>query len=310
MVRMFNVARGPADGGPAPPRYPDERAREHVRGIVDTGMDSGVPDQRRQSPQWRREHRLRVGGTGDEGKSGGGMAGGEGARERHLDVASRELLGLLPRGAPPGGQRLGDEVGKAGGDAERDEALPSRMPAAGPAKDCQRGRDREPELAVVSGAGETAHCDVQRGGLAGSDRPIEGAVDCLRLAEPLVHRDDDPERFGVPRPAIRASARAVSQAPSGISADGEAPGCAAAIRTRSAAGRILKRSGASRVTASPSMPAAIGPSASTSNAGVDHSRQGRWNRRRPATGEEATVIPSSASSILGRVPEPTARPRR
>ena len=29
------------------------------------------------------------------------------------------------------------------------------------------------------------------------------------------------------------------------------------------------------------MPAAIGPSASTSNAGVDHSRQGRWSRRRP-----------------------------
>ena len=186
-----------------------------------------------------------------------------------------------PRRASPGAQRLGDEVGKAGGDAERNEALPSRKPATGPAKEGQRGRDSEPELAVVGGAGKTAHGDVQRGGLAGGDRSIEGGIDCLRLIEPLAHRGDGLERFGVPRTAIRASARTVSQAPSGIAADGEAPGCAAAIRTRSAAGRMLKRSGASRVTASPSMPAAIGPSASTSNAGADHSRQGRWKSRRP-----------------------------
>jgi hypothetical protein len=75
-------------------------------------------------------------------------------------VPPGEVFGLLPRGAPPGAQRLGDEVGEARSDAEREEAFPSRKPAAGAAKDGQRGRGGEPELAVVSGTGETAHGDI------------------------------------------------------------------------------------------------------------------------------------------------------
>jgi hypothetical protein len=63
------------------------------------------------------------------------------------------------------------------------------------------------------------------------------------------------------------------------------------------------------MSASPSMPAGTGRSASTSNAGADHSRQGRCGSRpwlpRPE-GAPATVIPCRPSSIRGRVPEPTA----
>ncbi len=131
---------------------PDEGAREHVGGIVDAGMDPGVSDQRRQGPQRRREHRLLAGGPGGKGEGGGGVAGGEGARARHLDVATRKLLGLLPLRAPPAGQRLGDEVGEGRGDAERDEAPPGCEPSVGPTKSGQRDRDREPELAAVGSA--------------------------------------------------------------------------------------------------------------------------------------------------------------
>jgi len=44
--------------------------------------------------------------------------------------------------------------------------------------------------------------------------------------------------------------------------------------------------------------------------GTLHWRQGRCGRCRSPVGAAATVMPSSPSSILGRVPEPTARPRR
>ena len=107
---------------------------------------------------------------------------------------------------------------------------------------------------------------------------IEAAVAAIRAeggtAEKLAACGPSPA-------AIRASATTVSQARSGIAADGEAPGCAAAIRTCSAAGRVLKRKGASSVTASPSMPAAIGPSASISKAGADHSPPGAREKTLP-----------------------------
>ena len=78
------------------------------------------------------------------------------------------------------------------------------------------------------------------------------------------------------------------------------------------AGRMGKRSGGSSLTASPSMPAGTGWSASTSKAGAVHSRHGRCGSRRLAApvGAPTIVIPSSPSSIRGRVPEPTARPSR
>src|SRR5207344_406533 len=113
----------------------------------------------------------------------------------------------------------------------------SRKPTARPAKEGQRRRSGEPELAVIGSAGEAAHGDVQRRCLAGGDRSIQGGINCPHLAEPLVHRGAVLERFGIPRTASRASARTVSQAPSGIAADGEAPECAAEMRTRSAAGK-------------------------------------------------------------------------
>ena len=64
-----------------------------------------------------------------------------------------------------------------------------------------------------------------------------------------------------------ASARIAPHGPSGMAADGEAPGCCGAIRTRSACGLVRKRSGGSSFTASPSIPAATGPSERTSNDG-------------------------------------------
>src|SRR4029078_3450711 len=58
--------------------------------------------------------------------------------------------------------------------------------------------------------------------------------------------------------AIRANATRLARGPSGIDADGDAPGCRRAIRTRRTPGRIWKFSGGSSSIASPSMPAAIG----------------------------------------------------
>lgn len=70
--------------------------------------------------------------------------------------------------------------------------------------------------------------------------------------------------------------------PSSARAEGEAPGCLRAMRTRKTPGRMRKRSGGSSTTASPSMPAGMGRSASTSNAGADHSRHGRCSDRPPS----------------------------
>ena len=58
-----------------------------------------------------------------------------------------------------------------------------------------------------------------------------------------------------------------SMRPSGAPADGEAPGCWGAVRTRRTPGRIVKRSGGSNMSASPSTPAGTGLSDDTSNDG-------------------------------------------
>ena len=63
------------------------------------------------------------------------------------------------------------------------------------------------------------------------------------------------------------------------------------------------------LAASPSMPAATGRSASTSKVGAVHSARAAAPAV-AAVGAPRTVIPSSASSIRGRVPEPTALPSR
>ncbi len=134
-------------------------------------------------------------------------------------------------------------------------------------------------------------------------RDAAGGRGCLYLEAAAGSRGSCPV-------AIRARTPMPSQNPSGIAADGEAPGWALAIRTRSTPGLIRKRSGGSSFIASPSIPAGTMPSASTSNSGADHSffvgAPGRPPRLRP----DATATPSRPSSILGRVPEPTARPSR
>ena len=103
-----------------------------------------------------------------------------------------------------------------------------------------------------------------------------------------------------------------SHNPSGSAADGEAPGWCGASRTRSTPGRMVKRSGGSSVSASPSTPAGTGAPEPTSKLGADHWRQSpRQLLRRPrAPGASITAMPSRPSSIRGREPEPIARPRR
>ena len=115
--------------------------------------------------------------------------------------------------------------------------------------------------------------------------------------------------------AIRASARTLSMKPSGRCAEGEAPGCAGAIRTRRTPGRIPNRSGGSSRAASPSIPAGTGSSASTSNVGALHSRtapaapttafaaaRGRAGDRDP----EQTVVDRRAGAGTDGAPEPVA----
>ena len=69
---------------------------------------------------------------------------------------------------------------------------------------------------------------------------------------------------------MRTTARIASQGSPGIVAEGEAPGCCGAIRTRSACGLVRKRSGGSSLSASPSTPAETGAPESTSNDAADH----------------------------------------
>src|SRR4051812_7205817 len=103
--------------------------------------------------------------------------------------------------------------------------------------------------------------------------------------------------------AIRASARAPWPSVAGSMADGDAPGCCGAMRTRRTPGRIWKRKGGSSRTASPSMPDGTGLSASTSKVDAVHSCHGRSGPCPPLPSPvdaPATVIPSRPSSILGR----------
>ena len=105
-----------------------------------------------------------------------------------------------------------------------------------------------------------------------------------------------------------ATARIASHGPSGMVADGEAPGCCGAISTRRACGLVAKRKGGSSLRASPSMPAATGPSERTSNDGADHC----CTRFAPSLAAPApmTVMPSTPASRRGRVPEAIARALR
>ena len=124
-------------------------------------------------------------------------------------------------------------------------------------------------------------------------------------------------RKGSPRLATPGRAGRSAPAPGGrssafrgASADGEAPGCAWAMRARSAPGRIRKRSGGSRVRASPSTP--IGTGCVGLDLELAHLQlaPGRRSSRPPAPGGSTSTTPSTASSSRGRDPEPIARPSR
>src|SRR4051794_6915846 len=118
------------------------------------------------------------------------------------------------------------------------------------------------------------------------------------------------------------SSRTAAGALGGLEAAGERPGWCGERRTRSAPGRVAKRSGGSSASASPSTPAGIGPSESTTNAGVVHERQPgkRWaapvlSRARNSAAWAGLSIPtattpSSPESIRGREPMPKSRSRR
>ena len=83
---------------------------------------------------------------------------------------------------------------------------------------------------------------------------------------------------------MRVNLAIVPPMPSGTSVDGEAPGWAARDPDPEDPGTGLEPDRRLSVTASPSMPAATGPSASTVKVGVLHWRQGepRGSRAAPA----------------------------
>ena len=158
-------------------------------------MDPGVADQGRQGPQrggerrlgarrrrWRRRRRRRCGRRGRSSSSASARGGGQ----------DLELLAL---GAAAGGQRLGDEVGEGRGEAERERGprVAARRPPA-PPRSASAAAVAKPELAVVGGAGEAAHRDVERGGLGAGDRRVDGGVDRLRLARANPPSSDDMSR--------------------------------------------------------------------------------------------------------------------
>ena len=116
-----------------------------------------------------------------------------------------------------------------------------------------------------------------------------------------------------PRRAARGRSTP-SRTPVGASADGEAPGCCGAMRARSTPGRILKRSGGSSSTVSPSMPGVHGrarpdlelgrrplaprPPAQTQPAASPRSRH-RRSRCRAARRRSAAAFPSRSPSRAG-----------
>src|SRR4051794_3746452 len=115
------------------------------------------------------------------------------------------------------------------------------------------------------------------------------------------------------RPAATApSARTAASAPTGSTDDGDAPGCAAAIRTSRAPGRLRNTTGGSRTAASPSIPAGAGPSEATQNGAGVTGRHGSPPPGPPdvVPGGSPPVTPSSPSSSAGRVPAPAAPPSR
>src|SRR6185437_6651110 len=97
---------------------------------------------------------------------------------------------------------------------------------------------------------------------------------------------------------MRTRPRTAPNGPSGIRAEGDAPGWWGAMRTRRTPGRERKTSGGSRLAASPSMPAATLPPESTWNVSDDHCRF------RAPSFTPITAMPSMPMSRRGRVAHP------
>ena len=116
----------------------------------------------------------------------------------------------------------------------------------------------------------------------------------------------DGARPGERPAAIRASARSAARAPTGSIADGDAPGCCAAIRTRSAPGRMRKRHGGGEHGGLAVDARRDRLGRSTRNSGVDHCRHGRRRRLPRVPGGSTTVMPAAPWSTAGRVPAPAA----
>ena len=89
---------------------------------------------------------------------------------------------------------------------------------------------------------------------------------------------------------------------------GRHPGVAERSARAAPAGGLRSCKGGSSLSASPSMPAATGPSERTSNDGADHCS----TRLSPSLAAPAprTAMPSTPASRRGRVPEAIARPSR
>ena len=168
----------------------DEGAGEHVCGIVDTGMDARIADQRRQRPQRRRERRLRrrrrrsrrrrrrrCGRRGRSSSAASARGGGPAPR------APRARAGAASSAAWRRGWRRPRRCRARPGPRRR-RARPPRAAEQG-----QRRPRRRTRACCGRRRGESRRiADVEARRLGPGDRRVDGGVDRLRLAQPVRHR--------------------------------------------------------------------------------------------------------------------------
>ena len=165
-------------------RDADQRPRDHVAGIMHTGMDPGVGHHGRETAKRDR------GDGGDTPDAVGererrrGVPGGERAGDRHADVAGDGDLLRDPVGSPPPGYGLQHQIHDRRCSCDGSEpAYRGATALAAPDRHQRRGR-REREPRVVGRPRQPAHCAIERRRGCAGDRGVDRHVEPLRVLEP------------------------------------------------------------------------------------------------------------------------------
>jgi hypothetical protein len=161
-----------------------DRTGDHVKRVMNAGMNARVGDKRR-----KRGERGRGPGRRCTGGSGGGKCRRRMSRRPGRRVGHRHLpsdphavrVGVWP---PARAEWLEQHVHDSGGERDRGQAIRSGAATAPSAEPGHRPCRTDPELGVVCGSRKPSKGDVQCGGRRGGDPRIDRHIFLASFVEP------------------------------------------------------------------------------------------------------------------------------